>query len=390
MIRRPPRSTLFPYTTLFRSREASWAPAPQDLERALAEDREPPGIAAGREQLRIQRGRAHDLDAGEVAEEATHLLRLLHDDEQAPRLAVPAPAHLPATGADVAAFLRPVDIVDDAEATQDAEPFTGRAAVRVDGFDAIFDDHGEGQFLLEPVAPRRHEIRILQGGEGRVAGEPPLMVVDLLRPDRLDPRRVRPSPTDRPRSLRPDHRPPNPRDARDAVAFPGPPYGVPHARRRGRRVRLAAVRLGRRHGTPDQIRADFRSEDRGQLDALHRIAVEGVHMDVALRQRGRLRLFRLRLRLFLRLGGLRRFRRTSAPLRRRLLLGGFLGRLLRVLGIRQTDHTPCFASRETYVSSGDFSSFTYPPRAASRKRINRFVGPGIEPWSSTYGFRIRP
>src|SRR3712207_9283376 len=26
MIRRPPRSTLFPYTTLFRSHEAAWAP----------------------------------------------------------------------------------------------------------------------------------------------------------------------------------------------------------------------------------------------------------------------------------------------------------------------------------------------------------------------------
>src|SRR3989454_8177171 len=28
MIRRPPRSTLFPYTTLFRSRFASWTPTP--------------------------------------------------------------------------------------------------------------------------------------------------------------------------------------------------------------------------------------------------------------------------------------------------------------------------------------------------------------------------
>src|SRR5258708_10516733 len=28
MIRRPPRSTLFPYTTLFRSREPSWSTAP--------------------------------------------------------------------------------------------------------------------------------------------------------------------------------------------------------------------------------------------------------------------------------------------------------------------------------------------------------------------------
>src|SRR5438094_7678427 len=28
MIRRPPRSTLFPYTTLFRSTTSGWAPAP--------------------------------------------------------------------------------------------------------------------------------------------------------------------------------------------------------------------------------------------------------------------------------------------------------------------------------------------------------------------------
>src|SRR5258708_31684643 len=30
MIRRPPRSTLFPYTTLFRSLRASWSPTPDE------------------------------------------------------------------------------------------------------------------------------------------------------------------------------------------------------------------------------------------------------------------------------------------------------------------------------------------------------------------------
>src|SRR3712207_8528993 len=36
MIRRPPRSTLFPYTTLFRSRKSSWRePHPVVLARAL-------------------------------------------------------------------------------------------------------------------------------------------------------------------------------------------------------------------------------------------------------------------------------------------------------------------------------------------------------------------
>src|SRR3712207_7642300 len=35
MIRRPPRSTLFPYTTLFRSRDPAWRPP--DFERLLEE-----------------------------------------------------------------------------------------------------------------------------------------------------------------------------------------------------------------------------------------------------------------------------------------------------------------------------------------------------------------
>src|SRR6266581_1089021 len=36
MIRRPPRSTLFPYTTLFRSRAAARAPAPAGTSRSRA------------------------------------------------------------------------------------------------------------------------------------------------------------------------------------------------------------------------------------------------------------------------------------------------------------------------------------------------------------------
>src|SRR2546430_3005561 len=43
MIRRPPRSTLFPYTTLFRSQEADGRPRP--IRRLLDPDRAPaPGI----------------------------------------------------------------------------------------------------------------------------------------------------------------------------------------------------------------------------------------------------------------------------------------------------------------------------------------------------------
>src|SRR5689334_23766150 len=57
MIRRPPRSTLFPYTTLFRShRDAGIARAPVERERALAVR---PHAAAALVQLR-------QLDAGPV------------------------------------------------------------------------------------------------------------------------------------------------------------------------------------------------------------------------------------------------------------------------------------------------------------------------------------
>src|SRR5438132_6686387 len=43
MIRRPPRSTLFPYTTLFRSHRGRWRRDPTRCRRRLALAREPPG-----------------------------------------------------------------------------------------------------------------------------------------------------------------------------------------------------------------------------------------------------------------------------------------------------------------------------------------------------------
>src|SRR5436305_2935394 len=49
MIRRPPRSTLFPYTTLFRS----------DRERRVAVDPEGPAFLAGESPVGHQRVRAH-------------------------------------------------------------------------------------------------------------------------------------------------------------------------------------------------------------------------------------------------------------------------------------------------------------------------------------------
>src|SRR2546426_8151579 len=52
MIRRPPRSTLFPYTTLFRSELLLRSQQPHELERGVA-----PGLVLRQEDLRL--GAAH-------------------------------------------------------------------------------------------------------------------------------------------------------------------------------------------------------------------------------------------------------------------------------------------------------------------------------------------
>src|SRR5437667_5147446 len=61
MIRRPPRSTLFPYTTLFRSHEEHDPGARQDAERALVlaavEEEQQRGEEPDREQHRVQADR---------------------------------------------------------------------------------------------------------------------------------------------------------------------------------------------------------------------------------------------------------------------------------------------------------------------------------------------
>src|SRR3712207_8649059 len=57
MIRRPPRSTLFPYTTLFRSLAVGLLEAVQDDEA---------GIAAQRERVNILRGRLAALQTAEA------------------------------------------------------------------------------------------------------------------------------------------------------------------------------------------------------------------------------------------------------------------------------------------------------------------------------------
>src|SRR3712207_7645223 len=64
MIRRPPRSTLFPYTTLFRSRPArrsrTWRPAPCPRRR----DRPPP---TGRARVRVRRRRRSEEHTSELS-----------------------------------------------------------------------------------------------------------------------------------------------------------------------------------------------------------------------------------------------------------------------------------------------------------------------------------
>src|SRR2546429_7052374 len=67
MIRRPPRSTLFPYTTLFRSRRAGAArpPRPERPQaRALATLRLPSTVAVSSSSCRGSRQLALDTDVG--------------------------------------------------------------------------------------------------------------------------------------------------------------------------------------------------------------------------------------------------------------------------------------------------------------------------------------
>src|SRR5690554_7495412 len=63
MIRRPPRSTLFPYTTLFRSKEQTGAiePLSQNAPRCLGKSRD-------RRHHRERGGKENDLDSAHVGE----------------------------------------------------------------------------------------------------------------------------------------------------------------------------------------------------------------------------------------------------------------------------------------------------------------------------------
>src|SRR5258707_14700521 len=78
MIRRPPRSTLFPYTTLFRSLDDPAAPAPGDAQlagRAVKADHCPPG---GSENIEVVPAAAAQVEARALTrpEQIQHIGRI--------------------------------------------------------------------------------------------------------------------------------------------------------------------------------------------------------------------------------------------------------------------------------------------------------------------------
>ena len=216
------------------------------------------------------------------------------------------------------------------------------------------------------------------------------MFVHLLRPDLVGTRGMGASAADRPGRLRADHRAADARHPRHAVPLPRPSDRVSHSRLRSGTVGLSSVRLKRGNRASNEVDSNVRPKHARKLDGLHDVAVKRVDMDVTRCKAGRFLALLLRLRRLCRCWRLRGLLGASSAFRRPLGLRGSGRRRVVLLGIRRRHHTPCFDWRETYVRSGDFSSLTYPPRAASRNRIRRFVGPGIEPWRSTYGFRMFP
>src|SRR2546425_8785431 len=76
MIRRPPRSTLFPYTTLFRSRRSSHALPPQHRATVTSVRGHPRGGCRNGSRTR-EVGGAGDRDSGSRSEEHTSELQSL-------------------------------------------------------------------------------------------------------------------------------------------------------------------------------------------------------------------------------------------------------------------------------------------------------------------------
>src|SRR5688572_31094304 len=78
MIRRPPRSTLFPYTTLFRSLEEASGAQPRDVARVL-------GDVVGHADVRL-RGQVVDLVGSHLADDPRHDRRVHQVDRKSTRL----------------------------------------------------------------------------------------------------------------------------------------------------------------------------------------------------------------------------------------------------------------------------------------------------------------
>src|SRR2546430_5855401 len=75
MIRRPPRSTLFPYTTLFRSAEVGRGAAPELLRHPVPVDAGRPARAGAGDPLRPRRGRRAPRRAGAPRVGGRHVRR---------------------------------------------------------------------------------------------------------------------------------------------------------------------------------------------------------------------------------------------------------------------------------------------------------------------------
>src|SRR2546427_7734626 len=81
MIRRPPRSTLFPYTTLFRSRLCGIVGGAHDGRCHGIRHRDAPGAAAGQVQPRWYRSEEH---TSELQSQSNIVCRLLLEKKKTP------------------------------------------------------------------------------------------------------------------------------------------------------------------------------------------------------------------------------------------------------------------------------------------------------------------
>src|SRR5689334_24138501 len=84
LLRRPPRSTLFPYTTLFRSHDRPIAPVPAGARQEVREVAFVDRIAVREGREAIERVGAHDLEHPEPGLSAG--VRPAHEDRKSTRL----------------------------------------------------------------------------------------------------------------------------------------------------------------------------------------------------------------------------------------------------------------------------------------------------------------